>query len=140
MTDAKTNVKVEATGDVVKAGTNASGKPEGQNVKDLTKADDTPVHADVGKGSEVTAAEQKLIDEALGDAPEISFEAAEETQKRESVEVLKQKATVALRNFHKLNRAIPATTPDEHFIWGIAENRITVGDLRNLLKVLPPLE
>ena len=134
MTETKTNVKVEATADVVKANP-ATKEP----AKDLTKADDTPVHSDVGVGSTVTAAEQKLIDEALGDAPEVNF-AAEEVEKRESVEVLKQKATVALRNFHKLNRAIPATTPDEHFIWGIAENRITVGDLRALLKVLPPLE
>lgn len=137
MTETKTNVKVEATADVVKATKPAEpAKP----AVDLTKANEAPVHSDVGVGSEVTAAEQKLIDEALGDAPEISFEAAEEVQKRDSIEVLKQKATVALRNFHKLNRAIPATTPDEHFIWGIAENRITVGDLRNLLKVLPPLE
>jgi isocitrate dehydrogenase len=120
----KANVKIEATGEVVK--------------KDKI---DEPIHADAGKGSEVTAAEQKLIDAALGDEPEVGFlEVDEAKQQRESAEHIQARATQALIKFHRLNRVIPQTTPDEHFIWGIGEHRITVGDLRSLLKVLPPLE
>lgn len=120
---AATTPKVTASADVVKA----------DKKVDLDKAAEAPVHADAGDGANVSAEEQKIIDAALGD----HSESDDDDDDAPKPAVTRERAETALRQFRKVAKGIPATTPDDHPLWGNAEGSIKVGDLRALLSALP---
>ena len=131
MTDVKTTPKVTATADVIKA-------PATKTV-DLDKAAEAPVPEDAGKGSEVSAEDQKLIDAALGDHSEGDDD--DDAPKPATTKAdAESKAKAALKNFRAALKGVPSTTPDEHPLWGNASGSIRVGDLRALLSALPELD
>lgn len=158
MTDTKVTPKVTATADVTKAGqvgqpntptsTGGPAPEDGKKVVENTNSETSnptgspkstveppppvPPHDDAGVGSEVSAADQKLIDEAMGDDAENDFD--DDTPKPAET---RAKAESALKQFRKVAAGIPHTTPDDHPLWGNANGSIKVGDLRALLSALP---
>lgn len=143
----KTAPKVTATADVVKAGEGPKTTPE--NTKgtgtppqtlDLDKEASKPIPADAGKGAEVSAEEQKIIDAAMGDHSEGPDDDEDDPKPASTQKISRDRAEQALRNFRKVAKGIPANTPDDHPLWGNPHGNIRVGDLRALLSVLPELD
>lgn len=117
-----TAVNTQSTKPVV-AGATVKSDPDHK-----APSDDTPkkIVPDEGDPPPLSAQEQRELERILDgdeDAPATTIPNDE-----------------SVRRLFKLLKAAGHQTPDEHIVWGIADARITVGDLRNFARLIGPPE